>query len=139
MREIEKGAMIFVLGGAMGLAELVGNIIISLIIHRLPRRTSTITSFLLSIGSCFSFIFYGFTADSTKLNCSFCFGSRRIKYNIRNYANRDSLLDSDFQYLWVRVAGLVCKRILPYCDQIDGVRVPLFMWNAGWSINSRNN
>ena len=76
MKEIEKGGMIFILGGAMGIAELFANVIISLIIHKLRRKTSTITSFFLSIGSCFSFIFYGLSANSTKLQCSYCAGSK---------------------------------------------------------------
>ena len=92
--------MIYILGGALGVAELVGNVIIHLTINRLQRRFSLIVSYVISIVSCGLFFFFGFSANSTNFNCTeICQGGIQLIQDIfikRNFNYLASLFNSDF-------------------------------------------
>lgn len=68
--------MVYVMGAAIGLAELIGNIIMRYSIKKVLRKKAIILSFIASILCCSLFMFYGFSSDATILNCNYCLGGK---------------------------------------------------------------
>lgn len=72
LAELGDGDMIYVFGLFVALSELLSYFLIQNSIQHLPRRLSSVMSFLLAILACALFAVYGLSAHSATVNCTFC-------------------------------------------------------------------
>ena len=73
--DISAGDGTYYFGAIFGLSETIGYAITTFLITKLHRRLVFIYSYIILIITICGFFFYGFSADSTKINCKFCFKS----------------------------------------------------------------
>lgn len=106
---ITEGNAIYILGGVMGIVELLSTLVIQFSISKLPRRKAMIGSMVMSIVFCSCFLSFGWREDSTKTDCSLCAKCKLYISYGRNIRNRSIWISANFQYIWFRNPRTLCQ------------------------------